>query len=253
MFLKVDVFCDFREELGRLGLLKWGRKRDLIERLTPHRLQSEGSPFDSLPDELVLKIVKMTMCCRQTTIFKRRLFSAPHYDHHFILDTISILSARFNRIAHDRSLWRGRISIDLSKMKKSIEFLNEDTKQFIVGFNKEGNDELTPQMITDISRKCPNLEALKLHQVKVRSWPNLNTPWLLKKLTLVETGIDKNDLFKGKKLHLMLPKLEFLFVYLNTGEEMTVPQISMFKSLSEIRLCGGGTFRTQAGDVIEKP
>ena len=98
-----------------------------------------------------------------------------------------------------------------------------------------------------------NLESLELNKVRVRSWPNLSTPWMLKRLVLFSTGIDKNDLFKGKKLHLMLPKLESLSIFLNPGEEMTVPEKSMFKGLSEISLCGGGTFRRQSGDVIVNP
>ena len=75
-------------------------------------------------------------------------------------------------------------------------------------------------------------------------WPNLKTPWKLKTLTIFSSQ-DKNDLFEGKQLNLVFPKLESLYVFLSRGQKMTVPDKSMIKSLSEIRLRGGGTFIIQ--------
>ena len=36
-----------------------GTDQESIVRRTPHKLQLQGSPFDYLPDEIVLKILKM--------------------------------------------------------------------------------------------------------------------------------------------------------------------------------------------------
>ena len=133
-------------------------------------------------------------------------------------------------------------------MKKSVEFLNEDTKKLNFYSCEEGS-ELTSQMIRDIASNCPSLEDFELNKVDIASWPkSLNTPWMLKRLTIFGC-FHKKDLFQGKKLHLMLPRLESFRVFLNPGAEMTVPEKSKFRSLSDIRLCGGGTYRTQAGDV----
>ena len=49
------------------------------------------SPFCSLPDEIVLKIIAM---------------AAPE-THDFIVDTVPEVSERFGRIAADKSLWKG--------------------------------------------------------------------------------------------------------------------------------------------------
>ena len=73
-------------------------------------------------------------------------------------------------------------------MNKSIEYLNEDTTRLNFYLNEEGSEksELTPQMITEISRKCPNLKLFDLDEVDIQSWPNLKTPWMLKRLDLFE-------------------------------------------------------------------
>ena len=49
-----------RQEQRRFDLNMNGKKRDLFDHLAHHKhLLQEGSPFDRLPDELVLKILKM--------------------------------------------------------------------------------------------------------------------------------------------------------------------------------------------------
>ena len=69
-------------------------KIDIVDWLANYKWLGEGSPFDLLPDEVVLKILKM----------------ASWYPTHLgKLDTcmlvlMSRVSVRFNRIAHDKSL-----------------------------------------------------------------------------------------------------------------------------------------------------
>ena len=71
------------------------KKRDYVDWLANYKWLLEGSPFDKLPDELVLKIVKMA--------------SREKWNRDFIVASISHVNRRFNRIARDTSLWKGSI------------------------------------------------------------------------------------------------------------------------------------------------
>ena len=70
----------------------------------------ETSPFDKLPDELVLKIIKLVMeSHKRTWPMDLAALDSPHWQspHDFLLKTIARISIRFKRIAADKSLWRG--------------------------------------------------------------------------------------------------------------------------------------------------
>ena len=72
-------------------------KIDIVDWLANNKWLGEGSPFDLLPDELVLKIVKMATWVE---------WGCGHGEHvqHWIF-VISSVSVRFDRIAQDKSLW----------------------------------------------------------------------------------------------------------------------------------------------------
>ena len=77
-------------------------KRDIVDWLANYKWLREGSPFDLLPDELVLKIVKIATW-KEWDECESGEFGG--YQHAFIHQSISRVSVRFNRIARDRSLW----------------------------------------------------------------------------------------------------------------------------------------------------
>ena len=73
------------------------------------------NPFNSLPDELLLKIVKMSSkkkekkSCESSLMGKCEISESGmlcQYDHNFIVEVISNVSLRFNGIAQDQELWR---------------------------------------------------------------------------------------------------------------------------------------------------
>ena len=69
------------------------RKGDMADWLANYKWLRVGSPFDLLPDELLLKIVKLATSDRD-------------FNHDFNLMSISLVSVRFNRISRDISLRR---------------------------------------------------------------------------------------------------------------------------------------------------
>ena len=135
--------------------------------------------FDSLPDEMLLKIVKMASEDEHPLGWSK-------YDHTFIVGTISRISARFSRMAKDRSLWKGNVVLcsrsDLSEGPKHQEiipraiecFLGEGVKRLkIVEFHEVCNRKLSlsGDQIKAIAKKCPDLTYLTLRNVGVDSWP----------------------------------------------------------------------------------
>ena len=81
----LQVF-QIRSELRKCGLSSSGKKQELVERLRLHRKRPD--PFNSLPDELVLKIVKMASAFspreRDIPIYKRGV-----YNHTYIIGSLS--------------------------------------------------------------------------------------------------------------------------------------------------------------------
>ena len=64
--------------------------------------------INSLPDELVLKIVMLSAAPEDKD-------KGAIYDHNFILNIISKISLRFRRISADSSLWKGNVAIRASQ------------------------------------------------------------------------------------------------------------------------------------------
>ena len=66
------------------------------------------SPFDSLPDEVVIKVLKMAVAMEMECHKKHK----KHKKHNFLVDTIARTSSRFERLSQDKSLWRLQVVID---------------------------------------------------------------------------------------------------------------------------------------------
>ena len=64
--------------------------------------------FNSLPDELILKIVKMA--ANQSPYFG----CGRKYDQDFLVDVLCKVSGQFKRVATDSSLWKGCVNIWMS-------------------------------------------------------------------------------------------------------------------------------------------
>ena len=95
----------FSRENRKALMPNFPKKVDYVDWLANYKWLLEGSPFDKLPDELVLKIVKMASWEEKKCICKWHNGKGG-YDRDFIVDSISHVNLRFNRIAKDTSLWK---------------------------------------------------------------------------------------------------------------------------------------------------
>ena len=85
--LKSACVYDLRKELEKIGLSTLGKKPELVDRLFNHFKQP--NPFDSLPVEIVLKILKMAAARTSKSNDKSR------YNHSYIMNTIGRVSTGF--------------------------------------------------------------------------------------------------------------------------------------------------------------
>ena len=118
------------------------------------------SPFEWLPDEMIMKIIRMTI----------NDFGDQRHNH--LVGNIAKISRRFENLAADKSLWKGRVYISgwLSKffLKEVIhKFLGSEVEEVEVEFRQEmlvslPNDAISAEDISVLLEKCHNIKRFKL-------------------------------------------------------------------------------------------
>merc|ERR1712027_301534 len=96
---------------------------------------SAVSPFDSLPDELLLKIMQLAATppkdngnpfCHLAPLQNRGRWMAEHgekYDHNFLANRLRKVSLRFEKISSDESLWKGVVWIGPPSQLGTMEWV----------------------------------------------------------------------------------------------------------------------------------
>ena len=196
--------------------------------------------MESLPDEILLKIVKMAtnspvnQCLINThngICGHKRTCDGLHdpgpdictNKHDILIDSIMGISKRFKRIAESPEFWRGAVNInlidttlldartlehepwriDITEHRRPQKY--ELVKHLLSGETKElfimGSD--TNIDLLDLSATCNNLDTLLLNGLWINSWPNLPHSWSsLSELFLMDLP---SSPFENVKLQ--LPKL----------------------------------------------
>lgn len=223
---------DLKMELKRWGLSKKGKKQELVDRLSHHLSHHPGTPsphhhmFDTLPDEIVLKIVKMATKTNNT--------------HDKIINQISRVSSRFNRIAKDGSLWKGKVILVHRQFGHTMDFLSDGITELILA-----NVLLHKQGITLMGRNCPSLISLQLVHTTIDSWPSHSISWGLKKLRIRQNISWNDNTFENinVKLDLIFPKLESLrfdtvkaFSATYRRSNIWLPNMADCRSLQEVHM-----------------
>ena len=226
--------ADLRRELDTLGLTKIGRKRDLVKRLIPHRLQQRGSPFDLLPDEIVLKIIKMaawlkkpsgwsTMsmewniewaiakygpyCSYYRDSYREDMSSPRIYDYGYIIKDLCMVSTRFSQISRDQSLWQDcfKLIIQVNQLNRVTDwFLHDGIREICL--EGHGMDDMNATIsgdnIANIALKCPNLKKLEICKAKIDTWPTVCIPSL--EVLLMTSPQCGSNMFKNMQLRTSL-------------------------------------------------
>ena len=115
--------------------------------------------LDSLPDEIVLKIIKMAALMDKFTFKHTGLRNS----HKFIMDVLFKVSVRFRRLATDSSLWKGHVSVSVQPDFRELDFvirecLNSRTSSMEVIPVTLPDISLPNHYLIDLATKCPNLK-----------------------------------------------------------------------------------------------
>ena len=175
---KTMRMCDLNSELDMIILPK---RMHISERPAHH-----VSLFDSLPDELVLKVMKMYAKGSS-------LYTDPVATYSGVMNPIARVSSRFRRIATDRSLWSGHVKLQFQDPKhlwpyvivKSEDYSDirfQDVVDYAIKYclhdrvrvlhlvdEEHSLTELTQDQLRTIAQLCPRLETLVLCFVRVES------------------------------------------------------------------------------------
>ena len=209
---------DLRLELKYYKLPTKGNRHESVERLSNH--VKNLLTFQTLPDEIVLKILKMTLSSDQ--------------DHDNIVK-ISKLSSKFNRIARDTSLWRGAVGLTLNRVDgktwEDKNFLGEGVTNLTLS-DYNGYFDLYKEDLDTMAEECPKLVSLTLRNIAVRSWSSLY--FGVKDLRICNP-YPIQEMFEGVKLDMIFPQIEsFRFdVGKNTSSQPSFRQTIWLPDMTE--------------------
>ena len=119
--------------------------------------------FETLPDELILKILQMAVSTankvgrinnRNSKERRHKLYRAHlnQTNRRYIIDVLGDVSSRFRRITRDRTFWQGQINLDLlSWCKEDVMKNKERLQRIITNFISKSATDIairgdTPQM-----------------------------------------------------------------------------------------------------------
>ena len=117
------------------------------------------SPFDWLPDEMLMKIIRMTI----NDLGDQR--------HHHLVDNIAKISSRFKNLAADKSLWKAVVYTfkDRFNMKEVIDkFLQSEVEEVefkslsLILNHALPNDDISAEDISALLEKCQDIRRIKL-------------------------------------------------------------------------------------------
>ena len=138
---------------------------------------STVTSFDSLPDELVLKIMKMSVRSGLENEDEEMFYCLD-----FLIDVLCQVSIRFRRLAADYSLWKGLVVIRADGDPRRAEFvvqkcLNSGTRAFYMHGNLDDYfDVLTcPRYAEHINptKRFPNLKLWRPVESNFICWHSL--------------------------------------------------------------------------------
>ena len=132
----------------------------------------ESSPFGLLPDELIMKIIKMTL----------EGVTDPEMKHVFLVDSIAKISTRFRRLSADKSLWRDQVQVPESDFQRLSLFpvTRLAMKGRIYWKPEREHWQYSYFMLkvpSNLSLTFPHLKELTLHMSKTETYHVSDGDW----------------------------------------------------------------------------
>ena len=194
-----------------------------------------SSPFDMLPDELILRVINLAVgeCIEY--------WYKPGAKQKLLVNIIARISLRFRQIAADKSFWEQKVKIsgDVPFMKEVFrDFLNEGVKVINVRplqLPSYVATTLSAYDITNLAQKCPQLEEINLHDFPIKRWPSLMHPWTT--LQRLEVNMAGLKCFEDVALQTSAPNIRYLTI--GGSSDVVLPDMCLCGSLQEVYLEAG--------------
>ena len=231
--------------------------------------QNLGSVFDSLKDEVVLRIIKEVV--RRDAPLKEypplrspRLsaLGSPKYNHDLIFDVISKISQRFHKLAHDKSLWGGTVMISLDgddQVDEDIDewFYGEKRADEIIGgwlhvdterLWLDGESLVTASRVpkfnfNSLAKRCPKLKTLLLYSVELEKLSSSFRMTSLEDLFMDNVNLVHSDAFVSFDWRLSFPSIIFFGMKPDVVEHgacwSMLPDLRGCDHMKEVNLVGG--------------
>ena len=218
------------------------------------RLQALA-PFERLPNEVLLMIIKMAM---EDLPYDRR--------HDFLTDVIGNISSRFSDLPTYEPFWKGRVFLCLGTPlekghERKLSFLGECVDSLCLTSYRspqydsvEGNEitkEITSQHrpltrtpslsgkdLAIIARRCSRLKHFSISGFDMTHWPAFETPCPVEYLKLYQIKVDL-DAFAHSSLHVGLPNIKVIEMNGCKGPSdgtIELPDVSMCQKLEVIKI-----------------
>ena len=218
------------------------------------RLQALA-PFERLPNEVLLMIIKMVM---DDLPRDRR--------HDFLTDVIGNISSRFGDLPSYAPFWEGRVFLCLGTPlgkghERKLSFLGEGVESLCLTSSRSPQDDSvegseiakeimsqhrsrtrTPSLsgkdLSIIARRCSRLKHLRISGFDMKHWPAFETPCFVENLQLFQIKVDL-DAFTNSALHVGLPNIKILEMNECKGPcdgTIELPDVSMCQKLEVIKI-----------------
>ena len=210
----------------------------------------EAPTINSLPDEILMKIIQMAT--RKVAGFNGEKILV---DHIYLIDVIGQVSKRFKKIVSDKAFWENEAFISLKKspkMKHVIDCLGTnirkiqfyDPEKFIYTYGSQYSTSneisLSCEDIILLEKKASDLRSLELCGLNILSWPIHQSAWSLEELTLRDINMPWY-MFQNMAIHHYLPNLRAFKMIRCTdesGASIMLPDLSKCQRLEEVRIAG---------------
>jgi len=199
------------------------------------------APFERLPNEVLLVIIKMAMddipCDRR---------------HDFLTDVIGNISSRFSNLPAYPPFWMGHVDLCLGtplekERAHKLNFLDEGVESLSITSSPSPHNNstertrahsLSAQDLTTVAERCPRLRHLSISGFEMKLWPAFETQCSLEFLQLFQINVD-SDAFANSALHVGLPKIKVIEINeckgLSDGT-IELPDVSMCQKLEVIKV-----------------
>ena len=190
--MRTDAFTKLIQHLAFFG----ESHRELYDpfprskRMSAAPASATVSPFDCLPDELVLKIIKLAAGMPSPKLEFADHWLTEKYDHDLLANCLSQVSMRFKRISADVSLWKGDVWIGRRTKIETIEWVIRDCLNGgTTSLSMPENDDVTGyDMFTYQFGYCMTLHGIDPHT----RYPNLPVKmWRIYGRYEIETNLQR--------------------------------------------------------------